>query len=69
MGYHRYVFHALPFSCLLKRIFTSAVSGMQVPDGTLTSRQPLGGGFLKANNHFIKNLNEKNSVNEYFWGK
>lgn len=29
----------------------------------------VGWGFLKANNHFIKNLNEKNSMNEYFWGR
>lgn len=63
------MFHALPLSCLFKRIFTSAVSGMQVPDGTLTNRQLLGRGFLKANNHFVKNLNEKNSLNEYFWEK
>lgn len=69
MGCHRYMFHALPLSCLFKEIFTSAASGMQVPDGTLTNRQLLGGGFLKANNHFIKNLNEKNSTDEYFWGK
>lgn len=68
MGYCRYMFHALPLSCLFKRIFTSAVCGMQVPDGTLTNRRG-GGGGLKVNNHFIKNLNEKNSINEYFWGK
>lgn len=43
MGYCRYMFHALPLSCLFKRIFTSGVCGMQVPDGTLTNRQLLGG--------------------------
>lgn len=70
MGYHRYMFPALPLSCLFKRIFTSTISGMQVPDGTLTNRQLLGRGWvLKANNHFIKILNEKNSIDEYFWGK
>lgn len=48
MGYHRCMFHVLPLSCLFKRIFTSAVSGMQVPDGTLTNRQLLGRGVLEG---------------------
>lgn len=45
MGYSRNMFYALLFSCLFRGIFTSVVSRMQIPDGTMTNRQPLGGLF------------------------
>lgn len=54
MGYRRDMFCALLLSCVFKGIFTSAVSRMQVPDGTVTNRQLLGGGFFEDKQSLYK---------------
>lgn len=54
MGCRRDMSCVLLLSCLFKGIFTSAVSRMQVPGGTITNRQLLGGVFSEGKQSLYK---------------